>query len=128
MKKSFFISIFIGGLLILACDVKSQTLRDCPSDLNLFFKVNDDLNNLKQHQIICRSGQVFINWVLVHQNKDCLYLIEKSENGQNYRSIGVKVITAADFEIFYSFVDKNPDKKNTIYRLRKLDNNLIVND
>lgn len=128
MKKILLFFTLIYHVCILTNEGECQTLRECPRDLNLILNVYDDINNIKQHQIICSSGQVFINWIIKNQEKDCLYLIERSDNGQVFRSIGVKMITAANFDIFYSFVDEKPDRKNTIYRLRKMSINVLVND
>lgn len=79
-------------------------------------------STLVSFSAILYDGKVYVNWVIKGEKKDGLYLIERSEDGNNYKLTGWRdgIGTPLDLELLYSWIDEHPEKGTTYYRLKRV--------
>src|SRR4051812_28416407 len=46
--------------------------------------------DLVKQTITCNSGKVYLNWIAKANAIDCIYVIERSEDGDEYEPVGLK--------------------------------------
>ena len=77
-------------------------------------------NNIVEFKTILRGQLVFINWTSANEKDNCIYVIERSQNNEDFESIGIKHGTAGEFELFYSCLDEEPLQGDSHYRIKKI--------
>lgn len=70
---------------------------------------------------VCNTGKVYLNWIVKGETTDCVYIIERSNDGSSFETVGVKEGIGSPLELLYSFIDVKPLQGITYYRLKKLD-------
>jgi hypothetical protein len=76
--------------------------------------------NIYNYNTVYNSGKVFVSWTSKNEPEDCVYVVERSVNGQEYSSVGVKEGIGAEIELYYSWVDQTPPAGFSFYRVKKI--------
>ena len=76
--------------------------------------------NIYNYQSVYNSGKVFVSWTSKNEPQDCIYVIERSGDGQKYESVGVKEGIGAEIELYYSWIDNMPSPGFSYYRVKKI--------
>ena len=69
---------------------------------------------------IYNSGKVFLNWTAKDEPADCIYIVERSSDGRQFESVGVKEGIGTNVELFYSWMDQAPPAGFAYYRVKKI--------
>jgi len=75
-----------------------------------------------KQQIVYNTGKVYFNWVVKANSSDCLYVIERSTDGNEYEPVGLKEGIGSPLELLYSWVDAKPVPGTAYYRIKQIDN------
>ena len=69
--------------------------------------------------------KVYLNWTAVCTDDNCFFVIERSKNGIDYKSIGMKkgARSPNNIPLLFSFTDEDPLPANAYYRVYLLKNN-----
>lgn len=76
--------------------------------------------NIYNYASVYNSGKVFVSWTSKNETEDCVYVIERSGNGKDFQSVGVKEGIGAEIELYYSWIDKTPPPGFAYYRVKKI--------
>ncbi|MBK9319960.1 MAG: hypothetical protein IPM91_14955 [Bacteroidetes bacterium] len=76
--------------------------------------------NIHNYNTVYNSGKVFVSWTSKNESEDCVYVIERSGNGQEFQSVGVKEGIGSEIELYYSWIDKTPPAGFAYYRVKKI--------
>lgn len=121
MKNS--IAKFLNGSLI-ACVVTVASLGTAAgqqaSSNPLVQSGLHNTANINNYTAVYNSGKVFVNWTAKNESNDCIYIVERSADGSNFESVGVKEGVASDMELFYSWMDNTPPSGFAYYRVKKI--------
>lgn len=69
---------------------------------------------------VYNSGKVFLNWTAKDEPADCIYIVERSSDGRQFESVGVKEGIGTNVELFYSWMDQAPPAGFAYYRVNKI--------
>lgn len=72
--------------------------------------------------LVYNSGKVYFNWVVKANSEDCIYVIERSVDGNEYEPVGLKEGIGSPLELLYSWVDTKPVSGTVQYRIKQIDN------
>ena len=72
---------------------------------------------------VFNSGKIYLNFVTKPNSADCIYVIERSEDGTNFEPVGLKEGIGASIELLYSWVDTKPGTSTNYYRVKQVNNN-----
>jgi hypothetical protein len=70
---------------------------------------------------VFNGGKVYLNWIVKANGPDCIYVIERSNDGKEYEPVGIKEGIGSDMELLYSWVDGNPTGGAVQYRIKQID-------
>jgi len=76
--------------------------------------------NIYNYNTVYNSGKVFVSWTSKNETDDCVYVVERSTNGTDYLSVGVKEGVGAQIELYYSWIDQAPPAGFSYYRVKKI--------
>ena len=78
--------------------------------------------------IVFNSGKVYLNWIAKPNAIDCIYVIERSTDGDEYEPVGLKEGIGSPIELLYSWVDNKPATGTVQYRIKQINNdgNLVA--
>ena len=76
--------------------------------------------NIHNYQAVYNTGKVFVSWTSKNEPEDCIYIVERSSDGAQYESVGVKEGIGSDIELYYSWVDSAPPAGFGYYRVKKI--------
>jgi hypothetical protein len=77
-------------------------------------------SNIFNYTTVYNSGKVFVNWTAKDEQADCIYIIERSGDGRQFESVGVKEGIGTPMELFYSWMDHTPPAGFAYYRVKKI--------
>jgi hypothetical protein len=77
-------------------------------------------SNIFNYTTVYNSGKVFVNWTAKDEQADCIYIIERSGDGRQFESVGVKEGIGTSMELFYSWMDHTPPAGFAYYRVKKI--------
>lgn len=77
-------------------------------------------SNIFNYTTVYNSGKVFINWTARNESADCIYIVERSSDGREFESVGVKEGIGTNMELFYSWMDNTPPSGFAYYRVKKI--------
>ncbi|MEX1188602.1 MAG: hypothetical protein WED33_05045 [Bacteroidia bacterium] len=65
------------------------------------------------------DGKTFVRWLVQNDEKDGLFIVERSSDGNDYEALGFKdrVGSPLCVNLFYSYVDEDPLNGQTYYRI-----------
>ncbi|MFM7217943.1 MAG: hypothetical protein ACKO1U_08000 [Bacteroidota bacterium] len=70
--------------------------------------------------VVFNSGKVYLNWVSKSNSVDCIYVIERSTDGNEYEPVGLKEGIGSPMELLYSWVDTKPVNGTAYYRIKQI--------
>jgi hypothetical protein len=76
--------------------------------------------NIFNYTTVYNSGKVFLNWTAKDEPADCIYIVERSSDGRQFESVGVKEGIGTNVELFYSWMDQTPPAGFAYYRVKKI--------
>lgn len=76
--------------------------------------------NIYNYTTAYNSGKVFVSWTSKNESADCLYIVERSNDGSNFESVGIKEGIGSEIELYYSWIDKTPPAGFAYYRVKKI--------
>lgn len=93
--------------------VKTTVIHNTPS--------NTELKLVKQ-TLVYNGGKVYVNWVVPSNSPDCIYVIERSLDGNEYEPLGLKEGIQSPLELLYSWIDNKPVEGVAHYRIKRVNN------
>ena len=81
---------------------------------------SQESGNIFNYTTVYNSGKVFLNWTAREEAADCIYIVERSSDGRDFESVGVKEGIGTNIELFYSWMDHNPPGGFAYYRVKKI--------
>jgi hypothetical protein len=78
--------------------------------------------------VVYNSGKIYLNWIAKSNSIDCIYVIERSQDGLEYEPVGLKEGIGSPIELLYSWVDTKPNTGTVQYRVKQINNdgNLVA--
>ena len=76
--------------------------------------------NIYNYNTVYNSGKVFVSWTSKNEPEDCVYVVERSGDGKDFQSVGVKEGIGAEIELYYSWIDQTPPAGFAYYRVKKI--------
>lgn len=114
----FFVEALVFLLLMAAAgSAVAQSADDHPLVMSASAQPSVNIYN---YQSVYNSGKVFVSWTSKNEPEDCIYVIERSGDGQKFESIGVKEGIGAEIELYYSWIDNSPSAGFSYYRIKKI--------
>jgi hypothetical protein len=75
-----------------------------------------------KESVVFNTGKVYLNWVAKGNSTDCIYVIERSTDGNEFEPVGLKEGIGSPLELLYSWVDVKPLSGTAHYRIKQIDN------
>ena len=75
---------------------------------------------LVKQSIVYNSGKVYLNWVTKSNSGDCVYVVERSVDGDEYEPVGLKEGIGSPIELLYSWIDNQPKEGASYYRIKQV--------
>jgi len=68
------------------------------------------------------NGKTYVRWMVQNDEKDGLYIIERSEDGIDFEALGFRERIGSPLcvNLFYSYVDEAPFDNSTYYRIMQV--------
>lgn len=118
IKFLFFVQAIVF-LLVLAT-VKVASGQQISNDPLMTSNVSQNGSNIFNYTTTYNSGKVFLNWTAKNESADCIYIVERSGDGKEYESVGIKEGIGTNVELFYSWMDNEPPAGYAFYRVKKI--------
>jgi len=114
----FLVEALVFLLLMAAAGSSSaQTVNNATPS----FASNTEQNmNIHNYNTVYNSGKVFVSWTSKNEPEDCLYVVERSGDGKEFQSVGVKEGIGSEIELYYSWIDQTPPAGFAYYRVKKI--------
>jgi hypothetical protein len=79
----------------------------------------DDQNAISSFSPVYNNGKTFIRWLVTNDEKDGIFIIERSLDGTEFEALGFKdrVGSPLCVNLFYSFIDEAPTAGQNYYRI-----------
>ena len=79
----------------------------------------DDKNAIVSFSPVYNNGKTFLRWLVQNDEKDGIFIVERSADGNEYQALGFKdrVGTPLCVNLFYSFTDNEPVIGQSYYRV-----------
>lgn len=118
--------LLIGTLMLLAIVQQSsaQTTHtfkvESPSQAQPLVK--DSVDNFLSFSPVFADGKTFLRWLVENDQKDGVFIIERSTDGSTFEALGFKdrVGTDKKVNLFYSYVDSEPPAGYAHYRIMQV--------
>jgi len=75
---------------------------------------------LVKQTAVFNSGKVYLNWVTKANSNDCVYVVERSIDGDEYEPVGLKEGIGSPIELLYSWIDNAPKEGTSYYRIKEV--------
>ncbi len=117
-KFLFLVSAVVFLMIVLSV---SSGMAQQKNQKEVLFASND-MNNgsIANYTTVFNSGKVFLNWTAKNEPSDCIYIVERSGDGRDFQSVGVKEGIGTAIELFYSWMDETPPDGFAYYRVKKI--------
>ena len=106
--------------LILMAAAGSSMAQSSPNNSMVMSAGTQGSMNIYNYNTVYNSGKVFISWTSKNEPEDCVYVVERSGNGKDFASVGVKEGIGAEIELYYSWIDQAPPAGFSYYRVKKI--------
>lgn len=117
-------TIIIISLVLIFKISFTQSIID---NNNQFFIKNEDnkITTMTSLDYKVVEGKVYFNWKIKGEKEDCIYVIERSNDFVNYKSVGyiAGIGIEKDIELLYSCSDSINFKDVAYYRLKQVNSN-----
>ncbi len=120
------------GLLTLGTELNAQQSFKVapPSEAKPLQK--DSIDNFMSFSPIFTEGKTYLRWLVQNDKKDGVFIVERSEDGNQFEALGFKDRIGTDkaVNLFYSWVDDAPPKGYAHYRIMQVgvDNSFNYSD
>lgn len=116
-KKLFLYSLQLVLLYVLVFAAMSAFAQEAA----VAGKQTTKLEFVKE-SVVFNTGKVYLNWVAKGNSNDCIYVIERSNDGNEFEPVGLKEGIGSPLELLYSWVDAKPVAGTIHYRIKQIDN------
>ena len=84
--------------------------------------IKDEVDNFISFSPVNVEGKVYLRWMVRNDRKDGVYIIERSNDGTNFESLGFKDRVGSDknIKLFYSWIDVAPPTDEAHYRIMQV--------
>ena len=106
--------------LILVAAAGTSIAQTVPQKQMTAAPDNQALMNIYNYNTVYNSGKVFVSWTSKDEPEDCVYIVERSKDGREFQSVGVKEGIGAEIELYYSWIDQTPPAGFSYYRVKKI--------
>jgi hypothetical protein len=120
-KKMKFVQVLMSAMVLTA--INTNTL-EAQSKMGAGLTGSAQLLEEKQSPIISFSpvynaGKTFVRWLVQNDEKDGIFIVERSADGIAYEALGFKdrVGSSLCVNLFYSYVDEAPTQGQSYYRI-----------
>jgi len=120
-KSNKIVQIILSALALTA--ISAETL-EAQSKMGAGLTGSAQLLEEKQSPIISfspvfNSGKTFVRWLVQNDEKDGIFIVERSADGVDYEALGFKdrVGSSLCVNLFYSYVDEAPTPGQSYYRI-----------
>jgi hypothetical protein len=81
--------------------------------------VPDNQKNIISFSPVFNAGKTYIRWLVQNDEKDGLFVVERSGDGIDFEAMGFKdrIGSPLCVNLFYSFIDEEPMPGQTWYRI-----------
>lgn len=117
--KFLFLVEAIAFILMLVSAGSSLAQQTDPNQM-LLASNTASAGTISNYTTVYNSGKVFLNWTARNEPADCIYIVERSIDGRDYQSVGVKEGIGTAIELFYSWMDDTPPDGFAYYRVKKI--------
>lgn len=115
----FLVEVMVFFMLItLSGKVSAQEATTAPMMQSAAY--SQQATTIFNYTTIYNSGKVFLNWTAKDEPADCIYIVERSSDGRQFESVGVKEGIGTNVELFYSWMDQAPPAGFAYYRVKKI--------
>ena len=76
--------------------------------------------DLVKQTVVYNNGKIYLNWIAQSNSIDCIYVIERSTDGEDYEPVGLKEGIGSKVELLYSWVDTKPGNGSIHYRIKQI--------
>ena len=124
LSTSRFQFIVLIGIVFFSINIHAQNTQSfvvaTPSDSPALIK--DDVDNFISFSPVNVEGKVYLRWMVRNDRKDGVYIIERSDDGTNFESLGFKDRVGSDknIKLFYSWIDVAPPAEEAHYRIMQV--------
>lgn len=120
--SSFRFLFLIEAIAFILMLVSAGSTLAQQADANQLLTANSTTNtgSIANYSTVYNSGKVFLNWTAKNESADCIYIVERSTDGREYQSVGVKEGIGTAIELFYSWMDETPPDGFAYYRVKKI--------
>jgi hypothetical protein len=119
-KFLFLVETIVFLMLMAAAGSSMAQTSTATSTAMVTAANNQSAMNIYNYNTVYNSGKVFVSWTSKNEPEDCVYVVERSVNGQEFSSVGVKEGVGAEIELYYSWVDQTPPAGFSFYRVKKI--------
>lgn len=107
--------IFYVFLLFWALDAISQN----PVNEKAIAVVNNENKTITSFTTTSYGEKIYLKWLVQKQKKDCLFFVERSDDGKNYEILDLKegYGTSIDVPLLYCYIDEKPIHKTSYYKI-----------
>jgi len=122
-----YILLIIGISMVLSVALMAQPVTECKI-VEIADTERGAMKHLIDFNIIPNAGNVYLKWTAKGQTADCIYLVLRSTNDKDFKTVGYKNGAASDpnVTLLYCFTDKNPPKGVCYYRIKQINWDLSV--
>lgn len=84
--------------------------------------VKDSIDNFLSFSPVYVEGKTYLRWLVQNDKKDGVFIVERSEDGDQYEALGFKdrVGSEKNVNLFYSYVDDAPPAGYAHYRIMQV--------
>lgn len=117
----FLFLVYMIAFLFLMLTSGNILAQETASKGNMMLASNTyAAGTIANYTTVYNSGKVFLNWTAKNEPADCIYIVERSTDGKEYQSVGVKEGIGTEIELFYSWMDETPPDGFAYYRVKKI--------
>ena len=116
--------VALVGFTLFSINARAQSTQTflvaAPSEAPALVK--DDVDNFISFSPVNVEGKVYLRWMVKNDRKDGVYIIERSNDGTNFESLGFKDRVGSDknIKLFYSWIDVAPPTDEAHYRIMQV--------
>ena len=119
-KFLFLVEAIVFLLMVISASSSFAQQNNQNSQMLLASNSAYSAGNISNYSSVYNSGKVFLNWTAKNEPSDCIYIVERSMDGKDYTSVGVKEGIGTEIELFYSWMDETPPDGFAYYRVKKI--------
>jgi len=117
IAKTIILNLIISSTIIMGTSVYAQRASDAQQ--YAFNNQNAGKYMLTSFTVKYVEGKAYVNWLTFEPATESIYVLERSDDGKNFKSINTKpgCKSPGHIELLNSFVDANPIPGTSFYRL-----------